>query len=251
MPIQQPSGQIKLTNVSIVRLKKGGKRFEIACYKNKVQEWRKGVETNLDDVLQISAVYVNVSKGEQAKAGDLKKAFGNKPQDDIIKEILKGGELQVGEKEREHELGALRKDITHRVQESIVDPATQRPYSIALVEKALDEVGFSVDPAKNAKSQVLAAIKLLLEKSSLPVQRARMRVRITLPEEDAERLQDKIKEVAAIVEDTGVHDKLWESTLQIDPSQFRVYKELLDKECKTGRLDVVDQQVIAAPDAST
>ena len=105
----------------------------------------------------------------------------------------------------------MRKDITHRVQESIVDPATQRPYSIALVEKALDEVGFSVDPAKNAKSQVLAAIKLLLEKSSLPVQRARMRVRITLPEEDAEKLQDKIKEVAAIVEDTGVHDKLWES----------------------------------------
>ena len=44
-------------------------------------------ETNLDDVLQISAVYVNVSKGEQAKAGDLKKAFGNKPQDDIIKEV--------------------------------------------------------------------------------------------------------------------------------------------------------------------
>lgn len=29
--------QIKLTNVSVVRLRKGGKRFEIACYKNKVR----------------------------------------------------------------------------------------------------------------------------------------------------------------------------------------------------------------------
>ena len=84
-------------------------------------------------------------------------------------------------------------------------------YSIALVEKALDEVGFSVDPAKNAKSQVLGAIRLLLEKSSLPVQRARMRVRITLPEADAERLQGKINEVAAIIEDTETHDGLWES----------------------------------------
>lgn len=36
MPVFQPSNQIKLTNVSIVRLKKAGKRFEIACYKNKV-----------------------------------------------------------------------------------------------------------------------------------------------------------------------------------------------------------------------
>lgn len=28
--------QVKLTNVAIVRLKKGGKRFELACYPNKV-----------------------------------------------------------------------------------------------------------------------------------------------------------------------------------------------------------------------
>lgn len=43
MPINQPANQIKLTNVSVVRLKKGGKRFEIACYKNKVREWRTGM----------------------------------------------------------------------------------------------------------------------------------------------------------------------------------------------------------------
>jgi hypothetical protein len=33
----------RLTNVSIVRMKKGGKRFEIACYKNKVSEFRSKV----------------------------------------------------------------------------------------------------------------------------------------------------------------------------------------------------------------
>lgn len=35
-----PINQVKLTNVSVVRLKKGGKRFELACYKNKVQDYR-------------------------------------------------------------------------------------------------------------------------------------------------------------------------------------------------------------------
>lgn len=35
-----PSNQIKLTNVSVVRLKKGGKRFELACYKNKLIDYR-------------------------------------------------------------------------------------------------------------------------------------------------------------------------------------------------------------------
>ena len=44
-------------------------------------------ETNLDDVLQISNVFLNVSKGEVAKHDDLKKAFGKMDIDDIVKEV--------------------------------------------------------------------------------------------------------------------------------------------------------------------
>ena len=39
----QPIGQKRLTAIAIVRLKKHGVRFEIACYKNKVLSWRSGV----------------------------------------------------------------------------------------------------------------------------------------------------------------------------------------------------------------
>jgi hypothetical protein len=38
-----PTNQIRLTNVAVVRMKKGGKRYEIACYKNKVVSWRNKV----------------------------------------------------------------------------------------------------------------------------------------------------------------------------------------------------------------
>jgi ribosome maturation protein SDO1 len=79
MPINQPSNQIKLTNVSIVRLKKGGKRFEvseqvfiepsitlmlickelqIAAYPNTVKSWRAGVEKDISEVLQIESIFV-------------------------------------------------------------------------------------------------------------------------------------------------------------------------------------------------
>lgn len=60
--IGQPVGKVIMTNVAVVRLKKNGKRFEIACYKNKVLNWRNGVETDIDEVLQITRVYENVSK---------------------------------------------------------------------------------------------------------------------------------------------------------------------------------------------
>ncbi|EJT98957.1 Shwachman-Bodian-diamond syndrome protein [Dacryopinax primogenitus] len=239
MPIQQPSNQIKLTNVSVVRLKKGGKRFEIACYKNKVQEWRSGVETNLDDVLQISNVFINVSKGQAAKSDDLEKAFGTTELDKIVNEILKKGELQVGDKERAHELGNLWKDIATKVAEKVVDPSTQRPYPVGMIEKGMTEAGFSVKQGKGAKSQVLECIRQLQEKSSLPVQRVRMRVRVTMPAKDEKRLKEKIVEAAESVEDEDWGDE-WEVILIIDPGQFKVLNELLANDLKgKGRIETM------------
>jgi ribosome maturation protein SDO1 len=40
--IKTPTNQKLLTNIAVVRMKRGGKRFEIACYKNKVLNWRNG-----------------------------------------------------------------------------------------------------------------------------------------------------------------------------------------------------------------
>lgn len=91
--INQPSNRINLTNVSLVRLKKGKKRFELACYKNKLLEYRSGTETDLDNVLQVPTIFLNVSKGETAPNAELAKAWPPAKKDE-------GGEEDTGEKER-------------------------------------------------------------------------------------------------------------------------------------------------------
>lgn len=137
--INQPSNQIKLTNVSLVRLKKGKKRFEIACYKNKVLEWRSGIEADLDNVLQIPNVFLNVSKGQTAPSADLAKAFGkDMTTDAIVLEILNKGELQVGERERAAQLERVHNEVVGIVASKLVDPRTKRVYTTGMIEKALD-----------------------------------------------------------------------------------------------------------------
>ncbi|RDA86737.1 hypothetical protein CP532_4185 [Ophiocordyceps camponoti-leonardi (nom. inval.)] len=211
--INQPSNQIKLTNVSLVRLKKGKKRFEIACYKNKVLEWRSGIETDLDNVLQIPNVFINVSKGQTAPKEDLEKAFGKaKTTDDIVLEILNKGELQVGDKERAAQLERVHNEVLAIVASKLVDPRTKRVYTSGIIEKALDmlssqaHAGSSdkssaaadadadveatkprskdhswtgVVTTKSAKSQALDAIKALIAHQPIPVARARMKLRVT------------------------------------------------------------------------
>jgi len=69
-------------------------------------------------------------------------------------QILSKGEVQVGEKEREHDIAALRREIATLVAEKCVDPATQTPYSVSIIEKAMAEAGYSVRANKSAKSLV-------------------------------------------------------------------------------------------------
>lgn len=122
-----------------MRLKKGKKRFEIACYKNKVLEYRSGVETDLDNVLQIPNVFLSVSKGQTAPTADLQKAFGAKTStDDIIQEILKKGEMQVGEKERHAQTERLEKEVLDIVAGKLVDPRSKRVYTPGMIGKALE-----------------------------------------------------------------------------------------------------------------
>lgn len=169
--IQQPANQIKLTNVSLVRYKKGKKRFELACYKNKLLEYRSGNETDLDNVLQIPTIFLNASKGETAPNAELLKAWPQPAQsqepsqaqgggkkkkgkgkaathddgdddkswkDAIIEEILKKGEIQVNANERKELLDRMEKEIVEEVAQRLVDPQTKRVYTTGMIKKGLD-----------------------------------------------------------------------------------------------------------------
>lgn len=91
--IKNPQNLKLLTNVAVVRLKKSGKKFELACYQNKVLNWRSKQEGNINEVLQIDKVFSDVGKGEFAKKKDMQSAFGSMSEEQIIMEILNKGEF--------------------------------------------------------------------------------------------------------------------------------------------------------------
>ncbi|BGP26541.1 hypothetical protein JCM10295v2_005494 [Rhodotorula toruloides] len=231
---KQPGTQIKLTNVSVVRLRKGGKRFEVATYKNTVRSWRSGAQTDLSEVIQIDNVFTNVSKGAVASADELQKAFGTTDRTEVMMQILKKGELQVGEKERAVELEELRREICTEVAARCVDPNTQRPHTVGMIEKAMNEVGYNVNGSKAAKAQALDLIKVLQAKKTLPIARAQMRVRITMSSKEGKKIKEKVLPLIAKVEEDEWSDE-WELVGLIDPGSFRLIDDLLQKEVKGAK----------------
>lgn len=176
--IGQPVGQVRFTNVAVVRLKKHGKRFEVASYRNKVLSWRNKTEADVNEVLQVPTVFTNVSRGVHASGKELMDAFGTSDHLKVAQLILDTGEVEVSDKERAALLESLFRDIATIIADKCVNPTTSRPYPVTLIATALKEAHFSVAPGKSAKSQALKAIGLL-QKSGIPLERAKMRVRIT------------------------------------------------------------------------
>lgn len=183
-------------------------------------DWRNGVDKDVDNILQIPSVFINISKGQTAPKADLTKAWPGKSQEDIIRDILDNGELQVGEKERQAQLERVRNEVIDIVAGKLVDPKTKRIYTPGMIEKALDQLSSQsarqhaekaadktekqeetpgeegeeekprekplpkwtgVVANKPAKSQALAAMKALIAHQPIPLMRARMRLRVTCP----------------------------------------------------------------------
>ncbi|CAL1362785.1 unnamed protein product [Linum trigynum] len=215
----QPIGQKRLTNVAVVRLKKHGNRFEIACYPNKVLSWRSGVEKDLDEVLQSQTVYSNVSKGVLAKSKELIAAFGTDDQSKICLEILNKGELQVAGKERESQLSSQFRDIATIVMQKTINPETQRPYTISMIERLMHETHFAVDPHSSSKKQALEVIREL--QKQFPIKRAPMRIRLTVPENTSSSLVEKLNAWEATITARDTSGSQLSFVCEIEPGFFR------------------------------
>ncbi|CAG4988543.1 unnamed protein product [Parnassius apollo] len=234
-----PTNQIRLTNVAIVRLKKGGKRFEIACYRNKVLSWRNKLEKDIDEVLQTHTVFTNVSKGQVAKKEDLIQIFGKDDHSEICKEILEKGELQVTDKERHSQIDSLFKDIATTVADKCVNPETKRPYPVSIIEKAMKDIHFSVNVNRSAKQQALDVIQMI--KKEIPLERAQMRVRISLSGKDARKVRDKAIKLAMSVEEENWESGTANIICLIDPGNFRHLDEMIRADSKAhGQFELLN-----------
>jgi ribosome maturation protein SDO1 len=142
----------------------------------------------------------------------------------------------VSDKERDLELSSLFKDVASIIAEKCINPSTQRPYTVSMIERALRDVHFSVDPKRSAKQQALhvgippklpqssasLATRFICEnpltgmmstvqalpqlKQQLPIERARMRLRMQLPVSCRTDLLQLLNEKQATVEseDLGI-----------------------------------------------
>ncbi|GKY99050.1 hypothetical protein MPSEU_000860700 [Mayamaea pseudoterrestris] len=262
--IQQPINQVKLTNVAVVKLQLQGKRFEVACYRNKIMDYRSGHETDISEVLQADRVFTNVSKGQFAKTQDLRQVFDTTDQQVIVKIILNHPKsiVQVSDKERELQQADSLARISTWMANHCVHSETQQPYTVLQIQSALASSGYNVQPHKALKKQYLDALKYLKQMNVLDIERAKMELLLACTHEEQDSVMAALQKmeppvmilmVERLEQSTNAtatkSDALFVIRMQVDPSLYRNLDQLVQS-IKGGKLEIVHQQVVTDVNAN-
>mmetsp|Transcript_14336 Transcript_14336/g.21158 ORF Transcript_14336/g.21158 Transcript_14336/m.21158 type:complete len:439 (+) Transcript_14336:223-1539(+) len=248
--INLPINQVRLTNVATVRMNKGGKRFEIACYRNKVVNYRQGIETDLSEVLQTERVFTNVSKGEFAKSKDLGKIFGTTDEEEIIKLILTKGDLQVSDLERSQQYENMNREIATWISEHGVHPVTQRPYTIPQIRQAMKKAEYTIHTTRSMKKQYLDCFKKVQENSDIEIVRAKMKLQLLYPTSDESAVNEifDMNSIQPVASEQLTDAESRIAILLVDPSLYRTLENLAKQ--VNGRLEILKQVVMREGDSN-
>lgn len=248
MSLKQPVGQKRLTNIALVKFRSHGKKFEIACFRNKVKDWRDGKETDLSEVLQTDTIFSNVGKGIAASAKDLLEVFNTTNADEICRIILgKGGKLQVSDKERELFLEELFRDMASICTERLVHPTTKRQLTVQMIMDALKSAHFNLKEGDSAKKQSLKAIELLTTKMPDSFVRANMRLCISALDTEKDTIETSLTEICdplvIVSRELDLANTSFGITFDCLPSCYRALDKLVTSLGKQARMQVLDSCV--------
>lgn len=142
------------------------------------------------------------------------------------------------------------RDIATTVANTCVNPELRRPYPVTIIEKAMKEVHYSIKPNQSTKQQVLQVIKLIKEKDAIPIERAKMRLKVNFRGNTAKKIKEKIMKIDSVEMES--EDKLEDDitlVFLIDPGSFKIIDEMVKAENKGNALiEVMSYQVKVSGD---
>lgn len=133
----------------------------------------------LTAVLAIDDVFVDYKEGKRAASEDLQKAFGGTEALQIVRRILREGEVQLTGDQRKRMTEQKRKRILGHILRHAWNPQTRTPHPRERIERALEEAKFRVDPMRHVEEQATEALKRL--RPLIPIAFERIRVAVKVP----------------------------------------------------------------------
>ncbi|MCD6591253.1 MAG: ribosome assembly factor SBDS [Candidatus Aenigmarchaeota archaeon] len=225
---------VSVEDAVIARLSRLGMNFEILVDPDKALDFKKGRDVDIDDMLVIPEIFKDAKKGERHKEEDLHKAFGTTDVYEVVKKILKDGELQLTTEQRHRFIEEKKREVANIISRQGIDPKTKLPHPVTRILNAMEQAHVIIDPFRPAKEQ----IKNVLEKIQqiIPISLERIEIAIKIPIEYAGRANSMVREITDVKKEEWRSD-CWIAVIEIPAGiQSDIYERL--NKLTQGKLEV-------------
>ncbi len=169
-------GDSKSTTVKLVV---GNDKFEILVKPDLALEYKLGKRSDLSSILISDEIYSDANKGSRVSDDKLNKHFKTTNSNEVIKQILLKGELNLTTDQRRKMVEEKRKQIIQYINKNFVDPKTKLPHPIQRIENGFEDIRVVIDPFKKAEDQIRVVVDAL--RKVLPLASEMQQLTITVP----------------------------------------------------------------------
>lgn len=182
---QRPTYDKEQISLNIVRLKKGGKNFEIILSDPdgalKIRHGEAGV--NIKDVLKSPQIFSDTKspsgRAELASENEFLSIFGTENTNEIAKKILIEGEFHLTTEQKRVILDKKKAEIINYIHMNAMDPKSGLPHPKQRIELAIEQAHVQINMFESITSQTEQVVKAL--RPILPLSFEEAHLRITIP----------------------------------------------------------------------
>ena len=158
------------------RIKKTGKNFEIIVDLDDALKFKKGEISSIE--AGGNRIFTDAKKGTTVSSSDLESAFGTDDVSEIVKIIVKGGEVLTTQEHRDEEKEKKFRQIVDFLAKNTIDSQTGNPHSAERIKNALEQSHINIKniPVENQIKEILSEIGKII-----PIKFDTKKVKITIP----------------------------------------------------------------------
>jgi len=164
-----------MTN-TLARIKRTGKNFEIIVDLDNALRFKKGEIGFIE--AEVDRIFTDSKKGEVPSSSDLEAAFGTTEVNEIVKRIVKEGEVQTTQEHRDAEQEKKFKQVVEFLTRNSVDPQSGNPHTPERIKSALEQAHVNIKniPVENQINEIVEKLS-----SIIPIRVQTKRLKITIP----------------------------------------------------------------------
>jgi ribosome maturation protein SDO1 len=225
---------VNVDQAIIARLKTHGDTFEILVDCSNALALREGKELDMHEVLAVMKIFSDAKKGLDASEIKLNQIFGTKEVNEVAKQIIKKGEIQLTKEYRENLKESKRKQIMAIIHANGVDPKTHLPHPLQRIQNGFIEAKIHIDEFRPVQEQVQDALKKL--RPILPIKFEIKEIELKISSEHAPKCYSSVRAFGTLLRQDWQSDGKWVGVVEIPGGMENDLYDKLNKICR-GNLE--------------